>query len=230
MSAAPDTTGSIDGVDCCSKEDSAFDREFNARTAEEDLRSYRRDGPTGLTKDLIDALSAGGIEGRTILEIGGGVGTVHHELLRSGAGTAVDVDASRAYVTAAREEAERQGHADRVEYRVGDFVALAHEISPADVVALDRVLCCYGDMTSLVARSAALAKRKYGLVYPRDTWLGRLMIALLTVGLLVSRSPFRTYLHRTADVDAILNAHGLVKSLHKTTLVWQLAVYERPAA
>jgi SAM-dependent methyltransferase len=217
-------------VDCCSPEDSPFDREFNARTAEEDLRAYRRDGPSGLTRDLIDALSAGGVDGRTVLEIGGGVGTVHHELLRSGAAAAVDVDASRAYVAAAREEAARQGHADRVDYRVGDFVALADEIAPADVVALDRVLCCYGDMSALVARSAALAKRRYGLVYPRDTWLGRVAIAVINVWMRLSRSPFRSYLHRTADVEAILSAEGLVRRLHRTSLIWQLAVYERPTA
>ena len=216
---------SIGGVDCC-----AYDRQFNARHAEDDLREYRRDGPTGLTRALIEALSAGGIEGKSVLEIGGGVGAVHHELLRAGADAAVDVDASRAYVSVAREESERQGHADRVDYRVGDFVALADVIEPADVVALDRVICCYSDMSSLVHRSAALAKGRYGLVYPRYTFLGRVAIALLNVGFRLSRSPFRSYLHRTADVDAILTGHGLVKRIHRTTLIWQLAVYERPTA
>ncbi|MEO8438085.1 MAG: methyltransferase domain-containing protein [Chloroflexota bacterium] len=209
-------------MDCCS-----YDRQFNARHAEDDLREYRRKGPTGLTRALIEALVAGGVEGRTVLEIGGGVGAVHHELLGAGAATAVDVDASRAYVLAAREESERQGHADRVDYRVGDFVALADEVDPADVVALDRVICCYADMSSLVDRSAALAKGRYGLVYPRYTKLGRIAIALVNVGFRLSRSPFRSYLHRTADVDAILARHGLVRSLHRTTLIWQLAVYER---
>jgi magnesium-protoporphyrin O-methyltransferase len=215
---------SIGGVDCC-----AYDRQFNARHAEDDLREYHRDGPTGLTRALIEALSAGGIEGKSVLEIGGGVGAVHHELLRAGADAAVDVDASRAYVSVAREESERQGHADRVDYRVGDFVALADIIEPADVVALDRVICCYSDMSSLVHRSAALAKGRYGLVYPRYTFLGRVAIALLNVGFRLSRSPFRSYLHRTADVEAILAGHGLVRSLHQTTLIWQLAVYERPS-
>ena len=212
-------------MDCCS-----YDRQFNARHAEDDLRDYRRNGPTGLTKALIEALAAGGIEGRSVLEIGGGVGAVHHELLRAGADAAVDVDASRAYISAAREESERQGHADRVEYRVGDFVALADVIEPADVVALDRVLCCYADMSSLVARSAALAKVRYGVVYPRYNWFGRVAIVLVNLGKRVSRSPFRTYLHRTTDVDAILVDHGLVRTLHRTTLIWQLAVYERPTA
>jgi magnesium-protoporphyrin O-methyltransferase len=216
-------------VNCCPG-DSPFDRQFNARHAADQLRDYRRKGPTGLTRALIDALSAGGIEGRSVLDIGGGVGAVHHELIKAGADAAVDVDASRAYVLAAREESERQGHADRVAYRVGDFVALADVIEPADVVALDRVICCYEDMRSLVDRSASLAKSRYGLVYPRYTRLGRLAIALINLGFRLSRSPFRTYLHRTADVDAILANHGLVRRLHQTTLIWQLAVYERPAA
>ena len=155
---------------------------------------------------------------------------MHHELLKAGADAAVDVDASRAYVSAAREESERQGHADRVDYRIGDFVALADVIDPADVVALDRVICCYSDMSSLVARSAALAKARYGLVYPRYTFLGRVAIAFVNLGFRLSRSRFRSYLHRTADVDAILADHGLVRILHRTTLIWQLAIYERPAA
>jgi SAM-dependent methyltransferase len=213
---------------CCSTGDSPYDRQFDAQHAAEHLRAYRKKGPQGLTRALIDALGAGGVVGETVLDIGGGVGAIHHELLRSGAAAAVDVDASRAYVSVAREEAERQGHADRVHYLVGDFVALADDVDPADVVALDRVICCYANMAALVGRSAALARRRYGLVYPRDTWLGRVGIAFLNAGLRLSRSSFRVYLHRTAEVDAVLAAHGLVKRLHRTTLIWQLAVFERP--
>ena len=114
------------------------------------------------SRALIEALRAGGIDGQTVLDVGGGVGAVHHALLRSGAASAVDVDASRAYVATARAEAERQGHADRVRYLTGDFVALADDVGPADLVALDRVICCYPDMAALVGRSAALARRRYG--------------------------------------------------------------------
>ena len=34
----------------------------------------------------------------------------------------------------------------------------------------------------------------------------------------------------TVRKEAILAAHGLVKRLDRTTLVWHLAVYERPSA
>jgi magnesium-protoporphyrin O-methyltransferase len=178
---------------------------------------------------LIDAVAEGGVDGRAVLEIGGGVGAVHDDLLWSGAIRAVDVYGSRAYISVAREEAERQGHADRVHYLTGDFVAFADEVDPADLVALDRVICCYADVAGLVGRSAALARRRYGLVYPRDSWLGRVGVAFLNAELRLSRSSFRAYVHRTAEIDAILDAHGLVKRLHRTTLIWQLAIYERPA-
>ncbi len=221
---------SIHAMDCCAPGDRGFDRHFDARHAAAKLRAYRQRGPVGLTRALIEALAAGGVDGCTVLDIGGGVGAVHHELLRSGAARAVDVDASRAYTSAAHEEAERQGHADRIRYVTGDFVAVADEIDAADLVALDRVICCYADMAALVGRSAPLARRRYGLVYLRDSWLGRVGVALENARFRLSRSPFRTYVHRTAEVEAILAAHGLVKRLERRTLIWQLAVYERPEA
>ncbi len=217
-------------MDCCSPGDSPFDRQFDARHAARHLRAYHQKGPVGLTRALIDALAAGEIAGSTVLEIGGGAGAIHHELLRSGAASAVDVDASRAYISVARDEAERQGHADRVRYLAGDFVELADEVQPADLVALDRVICCYPDMAALVGRSAGLARRRYALVYPRDSWLGRVGVALLNAQLRLSRSPFRVFAHSAADVDAIVAATGLVKQLQRTSRVWQLVVYERPAA
>ena len=217
-------------MDCCGPEETDYDRQFDARHAEQRLRAYRQDGPSGLTRALIDGLAADGLEGRTVLDIGAGVGAVHLELLRAGASAAVDVDASRAYLAAARGEAERQGHADRVRYIPGDFVAIAPTLDAVDLVALDRVICCYPDMTALVGRSATLARRRYGLVYPRDTWLARAAVALLNARFRLSRSSFRSFVHPTSEVEAVLAGQGLVKRQERTTLIWQLAIYERPAA
>ena len=104
------------------------------------------------------------------------------------------------------------------------------QVEPADLVVLDRVVCCYEDMAALVGRSATLARRRYGLVYPRDSWLGRAGTAFMNARFRLTRSRFRTYIHRTADVEAILAGHGLVKQMQRTTLVWQLEIYERPLA
>lgn len=215
-------------MDCCPPVgDPTYDRQFDARHAADKLRAYRRDGPPPMTRQLIDALAEGGLEGRTILDIGGGVGAVHHELLAAGAARAVDVDASGAYVAVARGEAERQGHADRVHYVAGDFVALADDVEAADLVALDRVICCYPDMAALVSRSVAHARRRYGLVYPRDTVFGRIGIGFFNLTQRLSRSSFRAFVHPTADVEALVTAQGFVIHARRSNLVWQLAVFER---
>ena len=163
-----------------------------------------------------------------MLDIGAGVGAVHLELLKAGSSAAVDVDGSPAYVAVAREEAERQGVADRVVYEAGDFVELALSIPPADLVALDRVVCCYPDMRALVSLSAARARRRYGLVYPRDSWWisagSRLANGMLTL----LRRRLRFWVHRTADVEAVVADAGLRPSYRRNGLFWQVVVFERP--
>ena len=166
----------------------------------------------------------------TVLDIGAGVGAVHLELLASGAASATDVDGSSAYVAVAREEAVRQGTADRVRHEFGDFVALADDIEPADLVVLDRVVCCYPDMEALVRASVAHARRRYGLVYPRDTWWIRAGYGMLNVVARLARQRTRAHIHRTAEVDALVRSAGFAPRFLRSNLLWQVAVYERAAA
>jgi magnesium-protoporphyrin O-methyltransferase len=155
---------------------------FSERVARHDLKRYRRKGPLQTTRILLDALRAEGVADASLLDIGGGVGAITHELLSAGAAKATVVDASPAYLQAAQAEAERQGHRDRITYRFGDFVALAPEMAPVDVVTLDRVICCSDDMQALVSASAEKAGRLYGVVYPRDTWWDRMGVSLVNLG------------------------------------------------
>ena len=135
-------------MDCCRAE--ALDAEFGKKVAAIDLRKYRNRGPSKTTRLLLNALREQGVADRTLLDIGGGVGAISHELLRSGLAHATSVDAAGAYIEAARSEAERQGHLNRLNLRNGDFVMIADEIPAADIVTLDRVICCYPDMPALV--------------------------------------------------------------------------------
>jgi hypothetical protein len=87
------------------------------------------------------------------------VGAIHHELLAGRVSRAVHVDASTAHLAAAREETERRRHGGRVEFVRGDFVAIAHEMATAEVVTLDRVICCYHDMEPHPANPVEVARR-----------------------------------------------------------------------
>lgn len=204
-----------------------IETQFNQREATKKLADYRKNGPAATTRVLIAALQDVGVADRTLLDIGGGIGAIQCELLKAGARAAVSVDASPAYVEAARQEARRQGVLERVAYQPGDFVELAEAIPPADIVTLDRVICCYPDMPALVGLSADRARQCYALVYPRDAAWVRLGLAIENGYQRLIRSPFRVFAHRTAAVEAILLERGLRRHFYRLAGFWQIALYAR---
>jgi len=211
---------------CCQCQ--GIERLFDRREALRKLRAYARHGPDRTTRLLLDAMKAESIEGATLLDIGGGIGVTQLELLSAGLRSATDVDASSAYLDVAREEAQRRGHGDRVTYHHGDFVALAEKIDPADIVTLDRVICCYHDMPALVEASAAKARRLYGVVYPRDAWWTRCFSASENMVFRLRCHPYRSFIHPTRLVDTLVRGAGLERrNLHQGAF-WQVVLYARP--
>jgi hypothetical protein len=200
---------------------------FDQGTAERDLKAYRARGPGTTTRLLIEALKAAGIADRTLLDIGGGVGAIQHELLKDGVRSAIAIDASSAYLHTARQEAERQGHAHRIAYHQGDFVALAPQLPQADIVTLEKVICCYPDMRALVGLSSARAGKLYGVVFPRDTWWMRLGGLFVNLFPQLQRNAFRFFVHPTAAIEAVVRANGLERRYYRKTLFWQVIVYAR---
>jgi len=212
----------MDGCGC-----EGFDSMFDRRTAEADRDTYRRSGPNDTTRMLLDLIRRYGVAGSSILDIGGGIGVIDHELLREGAGHAVLVDASPAYLRVAREEARQANALDRLDFVEGDFVREAAGIDSADTVTLHRVVCCYRDAEALVGLSAARARRVYGLVLPRDRWFIRLGLRLINLKQRVTRQKFRAYAHPNASIDRIVAAYGLKPRYEARTLVWRVVVYDR---
>ncbi len=216
---------------CCGEGIPSCDRVFDERTAAADLRDLRRRGPSWATRTLIDALSDGlPLAGATVVDIGAGVGAVHLGLLERGASTAVDVDGSTAYVAAARGEAERRGLADRVTHVLGDATVVAADLAPADLVALDRVVCCYGDVSRLMAVAASLARRRVGFVYPRDTWWARAGVALANPLLFRRSGGYRMHVHPAAEIGSPLRAAGFRPLAARDGRVWRVETWERTVA
>lgn len=202
---------------------------YGEKLAATELRKYRKRGPIPSTRTLIKALKAEGVEGATLLDIGGGIGAIQHELLEAGVAHATSVDASAPYLAAAREEGERRGHGDRVTYRHGDFVELAESVPPADIVTLDRVINVYPEWQRLAGISAERAERLYGLVYPRDRFMVRLVIIAMNLALRLLRKPVRAYVHPDDEIDRVVCEQGLSRhSTRSVGPVWQVVVYRRP--
>jgi 2-polyprenyl-3-methyl-5-hydroxy-6-metoxy-1,4-benzoquinol methylase len=213
-------------MSCCQCQgiESSFDQKYVAKK----LKEYRKKGPKDTTWQLIEALQAEGVAGMTLLDIGGGVGDIQHEMIRAGVSQVINCDAASAYQNACRQEAERLGHAERIRYLQGNFVDQARELPPTDMVTLDRVICCYDDMPSLVNLSAQKAKRLYGIVYPRDTWWIRAAIWLANIySRWVERNPMRVFVHSPKAVEALILSNGLERIFRREMGPWQVVVYRR---
>lgn len=213
---------------CC-----GITQQFNDKSGRKQLKRFRRRGPDKTTQILIDDLrgaiqSAGG-NNLTLLDIGAGVGAIHHALLNGVVSQATHIDASPGQLAAAREETQRRGHGEAVRFVEGDFTALADQVVAADIVTLDRVICCFDDMERLVSLSAAKATSFYGAVYPRDVRWMHVGIGVINLVQRIRRSPFRVFLHDPRRIAALLRSAGLELWSERRTAGWQAVVYRRIA-
>jgi len=212
----------VPSCQCC-----GIDDQFDRGRAEQDLRRYHRRGPQPTTRRLLRALEERPRPGATVLDIGGGVGVIHHELLRLGFAGATHVDRSQAYIDVASAEAASLGHQDRVRFVHGDFRAVAGALEPADVVTLDRVVCCDPDFGSLLPLAAQRARQALALSFPRDRRDVRWFVSLSNAWRRLWGSDFRVYVHSPGAMDALLQRLGLRRTHSDTTFVWRIEVWER---
>ena len=203
------------------------DEFFTDRVARRDARRYERKGLDGDARRLVDFVRQRGLPNRTVLEIGGGIGSIQLELLRAGAVHATNVELSPSYEPYAAELAAAAGVAERIERRLLDFAERADEVEPADVVVLHKVVCCYPDYEALVGAAAGHATRELVLTFPRDAWWMRLGLAAANLLQRVRRRSFRAYLHPPAAILAVARSHGLEPAAKHRGPLWEFVCLAR---
>ena len=208
---------------CCEITDNAFS-EAEARS---EMRNYRKRGPAEQTKLLLKSIRSLDLKNADLLDIGGGIGVIHHELLEDVAQMATHVDASSAYLKQAKSEAARRGHSERVNFIHADFTDVAAELPKADIVTLDRVVCCYPDFRRLLTAAAEHSQRALAFTYPRETWYLRVGLKIANFFQRLRRDPFRVFLHPVAEMDALLKREGFERISLRRLFVWEMALYQR---
>lgn len=200
---------------------------FRPETARQNLESYRKKGLGELSRRMVEAAAAGGLDGARVLDIGGGIGAVQAELLERGADTGEIVELVSAYEEPALELAREKQLEGRVAFRVADVLESPEAVPPADVVLMNRVVCCSPDGIELTAAVARLARRTLVLTYPRDvTWV-RAAVRLLNVGLWVMRRSFRVFVHPAESLIAGAEAEGLTVAERGGDRFWELVALRR---
>src|SRR5512139_155613 len=208
---------------CCEITDSAF----SEKEAKSQLREYRRRGPAKQTRFLLDAIRSLRLKNADLLDIGGGIGVIHHELLDDVASTATHVDASSAYLKEAKNETARLGHMERVRFIHADFTDVEADLPKADVVTLDRVVCCYPDFHRLLGTAARHSRRALAFTYPREIWYLRIVWPLMNLFQSLRKDPFRVFLHPISEMDALLRREGFQRVILRRLFVSEMALYQR---
>jgi len=210
---------------CCQCQ--GIENMFDKKAAKRQLKRYLKKGPSKTTRMLLDAIHKKGVQGLNFLDIGGGIGAIQHDLIKAGASNGTSIEASSAYIDVVKEEALQNGLAERVNYKQGDFTTTATDVDSADIVTLDKVICCYDDMSELVGLSSKLAQKIYAVIYPRDVWWTKLAFLMMNLYSRIKGSSFRTFIHPTQKVEEIIFGNGLKRNYYATTLIWQVAIFTK---
>ena len=201
---------------------------FRPETARKSLERYRAKGLGKLSRRMVAAAVAGGLEGASVLDIGGGIGAIQAELLEAGAERGEIVELVSSYEGAARDLAREKGLEERVSYRVVDILENPGAVHEADVVVLNRVVCCSPDGVELASVAAGLARRTLLLAYPRDVVWSRAGLRALNAGLWALRRSFRVFVHPTERLLAAAEGAGLRVAERGHDAFWEFAALERP--
>ena len=214
---------------CCSFADSAKNH-FDKKDAEKTLARYLSKGPDETTRLVGESLASEGLVRGTVLDIGAGLGLLSLELLRLGADRSTAVDAAEAFIEAGRNEAKRQGKAERVSFVQGDFVDVANTMPAATVVVMDRAVCCYPHYAPLLNAALERANVAFAFSYPRDRWFVRTGIALENSLRRFRADPFRAFVHPVTEMQRLVTGHGFGLVTAAQTTMWSIEVYRRKAS
>jgi magnesium-protoporphyrin O-methyltransferase len=210
---------------CCAFADTV-DHQFTPRLVARELAQYRRRGAGPTARLLRDLLEDAHLTAGSVIDVGGGIGALAFDLLARGAARATIVEASVAFANAARTEADRLRRTGIAAIVTGDFVEIAADLAPADVVTLDRVVCCYPMYQPLLAAAASRATRAIAFSYPRDRWVIR-------AGMDVQNwcrscgSRFRTFLHDATAMRLVLGGAGFALADHRQSYAWRADLFVR---
>ena len=176
---------------------------------------------------MVEFLEQRGVEGATVLEIGGGIGEIQIELLKRGAARSVNLELSSAYDEEATQLLREAALEDRAQRRLHDIAVDPDGVESADIVVLHRVVCCYPDYVRLLGAAATRARRLLVFSYPPRNALSRLFVGAENLAWRLLRKEYRTFVHPPSAMLGLLDERGLRRTFAVHTTVWQVAGLER---
>ena len=200
---------------------------FKPRFARRSLRRYRTKGLDDLERHMFAAASVDGLQGARVLEIGGGIGALQAELLLAGAANGEVVELVDAFEPYARALAQEIGLAERTSFRVADVLDDPEAVQPADVVLMNRVVCCSPDGVALTGQASRLTRRTLVLSFPRDHVWMRVGARFTNAGFRLLGRSFRLFVHSRKAIVAAAEAEGMRLADSGHGALWEFAALRR---
>ena len=196
-------------------------------------KATKRPTAAKVTASLLDAITEAGVTERTVLDVGCGIGDLAIEVVARGAASGTGYDLSPKAIDEARRLAVSRGVGDRMRFEVGDGAML--DLPAADIVVINRVVCCYPDADNLLDHTLGAARGVFAVTAPVSRgpigWWNRLWSALENVGYRLRPTKydgFRVFIHDLDRIDERIRAAGFRRTRHEhRRIVWDLAVYTR---
>ncbi len=207
---------------CC-----GADKLFNLKAAKKELRKYKKTGTGKPTRTLIKAIGSANLEGKSLLDIGGGIGAIQWDFLKNGGARTTDLDYSDGYLEVAKTYAEENDWSDQSKFIQGDFLENGDTIESHDFVTMDKVVCCYPDYQGLLIKALNKCNHTVGLVYPIDGFVARMIMFAGRMYLRLTGNSFRPYIHPVASIRQLARDQGF-ESVHSSiSFPWHVEVYRR---
>ncbi len=113
------------------------------------------------------------------------------------------------------------------EYQQGDFVALSDAVPAADIVMLDRVLCCYKDVDTLLARSLEKCGSVYAMSIPTSSFFSKIFFHIpIVIGKLL-KWWFTPSWHDWGRIVEVIRRQGFQTVATASTVLWATYVFRR---
>ncbi|MBI3195497.1 MAG: methyltransferase domain-containing protein [Ignavibacteriae bacterium] len=214
-------------MNCCQTQSLSGTDKFFTKQSDRYLKQFRKKGLAKEQRMLLEGISSLGLEGKSILEIGCGVGGLHLTMLKQDASFATGIDISEGMLNGAKRLCHELGLEQKATYLRGDFVQRNAMVPQADIVVLDKVVCCYENISDLLKKSTDKSKQVYAFTYPNPNIVVHISFkGLILLGTLF-KWVFRPYWHDWEEIIREVEKQGFKQTYKNSTLMWQVRVFER---
>jgi 2-polyprenyl-3-methyl-5-hydroxy-6-metoxy-1,4-benzoquinol methylase len=205
---------------CC-----GADKFFNKKTAAKEYRTYLKKGPSRVTARIIKQLESHDVTGKTMVDVGGGIGALQWWFLQNGGTQTIDIDASTGYLNQAENHAIENDWGDKTQFLAGDCTDVYDQIENADYITLDKVVCCYPNFKEILESTCDKSSSHVSLSYPMGGVIAQAIASLGGLYFKLKNNSYRPFVHPVNEIRGVFAAKGYQRVVHSRAFPWHIETY-----